>query len=194
VTNLNADASHLFDLVFAQAWVPLLAYITRGADIIFGAQGNDSINAGAGGDHVYGGGGADVIKGQTGGDALFGGAGNDILIGGNGSDTLTGGLGADKFDFAVLADATGADRIADFKHGVDHFVLHAATIAGIGGPGPLDPSHFSGVAITPATVILYDQATGWISYDADGSGLGGAWASIHVANGTVLDASDFLVV
>lgn len=48
----------------------------------------------------------------------------------------------------------------------------ATIIAGIGGAGPLDPSHFNATATTPGQVILYGHATGWISYDADGSGLG----------------------
>ncbi len=43
-------------------------------------------------------------------------------------------------------------------------------------------------------VILYDQASGTLSYDSDGDGAGAANVFARVKAGTVLDAGDFLVV
>lgn len=74
--------------------------------------GGDTITTGN--DIIAGNGGDDTIDGNAGDDTIDGGAGNDTLIGGEGSDTLSGGGGDDTF---VLADGSGADRIADFDLG-----------------------------------------------------------------------------
>ena len=61
-----------------------------------------------------------LITGNAGPNWLMGGDGADTLDGGRGSDVLFGGAGADTF---VFANGTGADRIGDFAHGIDHIRL-----------------------------------------------------------------------
>jgi Ca2+-binding RTX toxin-like protein len=73
-------------------------------------------------DALIGSGGDDRLRGHASADFLFGGAGKDILVGGAGSDSLTGGAGADVF---VIREHGGADRILDFRAGIDRLLLRA---------------------------------------------------------------------
>ena len=77
-------------------------------------------------DKLKGGKGNDDLSGLGGSDILQGKKGNDILDGGKGSDALTGGDGIDTF---VFADGYGADRVLDYKAGVDVFDLSG--VAGV---------------------------------------------------------------
>ena len=60
------------------------------------------------------------ITGNAKANWLMGGEGMDTLDGGRGNDVLFGGAGTDTF---VIANGTGADRIGDFTHGIDHIRL-----------------------------------------------------------------------
>ena len=176
-TGLIADAAHFFDLAFAHNWQGLFNYAFRGNDNITGSSGNDKLS---------GAGGADVLKG---------GLGDDTLIGGAGQDHLIGGLGADHFTFTKSAAINGVDQIMDFAHGVDHIDLSHLGFAGLGVVGALDPSHFTtGSAASAIATVAYNATTGLVSFDADGTGAGAALAFAHVVAGTVLTASDFLVI
>ncbi|HEY9644295.1 MAG TPA: hypothetical protein V6C57_27625 [Coleofasciculaceae cyanobacterium] len=81
---------------------------------------NDQLYGGAGNDQLYGGAGNDSLSGSTGADSLNGGSGRDTLYGGSGQDTLKGGGGNDIFK---IGQASGADRITDFKKGSDRLTL-----------------------------------------------------------------------
>ncbi|WP_220033715.1 M10 family metallopeptidase C-terminal domain-containing protein [Rhodobacter viridis] len=100
-----------------------------GNDTILGWNGNDTLSGGTGTDNLVGGLGNDVIKGEIGNDSLDGGAGSDALNGGLGRDVMRGGAGIDRFIFTATGEtgveATTADRITDFTHGVDRIDLHA---------------------------------------------------------------------
>ena len=114
----------------------------------------------------------DVLTGGSGNDILLGGAGNDVLAGGKGADTLTGGSGADSFR---LSGDTKSDHITDFLSGTDRIELDHLLYKAL-GTGQLAANQFAqGTAATTATQrIVYDQPTGNLWYDADGSGKGKA--------------------
>ena len=134
-----------------------------GADTIFGDDGNDVIAGGAGGDSILGGTGNDNIGGGKGGDQIFGEDGDDTINGNLGNDQLTGGLGADKFVFnSALSVTTNVDTIFDFTHGTDIIHLSASILTAFSGQ--------VGQTIGTNGNLLYDNATGVLSYDADGAG------------------------
>ncbi|MGP3697994.1 M10 family metallopeptidase [Rhodobacter sp. NSM] len=90
----------------------------RGAGDVTGR--GDTIEGGAGRDRVLASSGNDRVDGGAGNDTLSGGAGSDRIIGGSGSDLLRGGSGADVFVFAA---GCGADRLSDFRPGIDRVLL-----------------------------------------------------------------------
>jgi Ca2+-binding RTX toxin-like protein len=115
---------------------------------------------------------ANTLNGKTGNDTLKGGAGGDLLIGGAGNDTLTGGTGADRFLFnAALNPSTNVDKITDFDSLQDTIRLENSVFTAL-ATGTLAPSAFKlGTAAgTTAHRIIYDQATGSLFYDSDGTG------------------------
>ena len=138
------------------------------------------------------------LSGFAGKDSLSGDAGNDVLTGGLAGDTLTGGAGADQFVFDVLETAANKDTIKDFEHGLDHIMISRSAFAafGLDPAGALNPGEFAlGTAATTASQhLIYNQATGALFYDDDGSG---AHAKIQIATLStkpVIDVGDFLLV
>ncbi|MEB3213231.1 MAG: calcium-binding protein [Leptolyngbyaceae bacterium] len=91
-----------------------------GNDRLFGDVGSDRLLGGGGKDKLTGGDGDDTLIGEGGKDKLIGGAGKDRLIGGRSKDVLKGGADADIF---VINSFKGADRILDYKDGIDKFSL-----------------------------------------------------------------------
>ena len=146
--------------------------------------------------------GSDFILGGDGDDALVGGQANDTLIGGRGSDELLGGAGNDLFVFRVESGDTnlshyGIDRILDMNaSGTDGINLDDGLFAGIGTPALLNAAAFKldGSAIDANDRIIYDQTTGALYYDADGSGAGAAVQFAQLDAGTVLTVSDFHII
>ncbi|MDG5750955.1 M10 family metallopeptidase C-terminal domain-containing protein [Qipengyuania sp. XHP0211] len=174
-------------------------------DIIRGGSGNDVINGNDGADQLFGDGdddqlfgvfGWDQLDGGAGNDLLDGGAGNDRLAGGSGNDVLTGGYASDVFIFDLVG-AANADQITDFGTGDDSFELDmAGDFSALSGTGMLAASAFrAGTSAQDSNDrIIYDQASGNIWYDADGSGAQAAQLFATVAAGTSLSAADFKVV
>lgn len=158
-----------------------------GADVIAGNNGRNALFGNDGADRLVALGGSDVISGGNGNDRLVGGAGNDILIGGNGNDVLIGGAGADTFRFS--GPRGGIDRIDDFASGSDRISLSAANfdrtaaLAFVEGDGA--------AATSARSTFLYDPTTGALSYDADGTGAGGAIRLATLDKGLELDIADF---
>jgi Ca2+-binding RTX toxin-like protein len=137
-------------------------------------------------------------------NVIAGNASNNILSGREGSDTLTGGFGSDGFVFDTALNAlTNVDTIADFSNrgGDDSMRLDNAIFTqlptGLGGfPRTLDPGHFhiGTVAADADDYIVYNDQTGALFYDADGSG--GASQAIQFAtltNKPTLTEDDFVV-
>jgi Ca2+-binding RTX toxin-like protein len=151
-------------------------YGLAGADALYGLAGNDTLYGGLGVDTLYGGSGADLLLGGQGDDQLLGGRGfdnlqggkgNDILRGALGQDTLTGGDGEDVFRFETALDGVlNIDTITDFVTGVDQIEL-SATIFSVF-------SNRVGEQVGLNAYLQYEQSTGVLSYDPDGSGAGSA--------------------
>ncbi len=149
---------------------------------------------------------ANTITGNAGNNALAGAGGNDALKGGLGNDVLTGGAGIDSFVFnTALNPATNLDTIKDWGAGgsTDKILLDDDIFLALGqvvATTALDPSMFFvvGTAVQDANDhIIYDQGTGALFYDADGS-LNGAdqvqFATLGVSSHPTLTAASFFVV
>ena len=150
-----------------------------------GTSANDDIRGLAGSDHLMGDAGSDIIEG---------GDGNDYLYGGLGADVLTGGAGNDRFVFnTVLKD--GIDRITDFAHGYDSFRLENCAFTALSTAGPLGSSAFwSGSSAHDSTDrVIYNPATGALSYDCDGTGSARPVQFAELLPGLSLNASDFSI-
>jgi len=181
-----------------------------GDDIVSGQGGNDTISGGAGRDSLSGDDGDDTLNGDAGRDTLSGGAGRDLLFGGadndklnggTGNDQLTGGAGLDDLaggagaDFFILdrPNGTSADQIRDFVSGTDTLAFRGSDYGLAPGALP-DASYFAqtaGAADVGHGRFLYNQATGTLSWDADGHA---ATANVTVATltpGQSLDPDDF---
>ena len=159
-----------------------------GFDTLTGGDGNDSLSGMNQGDVINGGNGNDFLGGGKGLDILDGGADNDTLQGGLGTDTLTGGSGADAFAFASALDGTSnVDTITDFVSGADVILLSNAIFAGVGSIGTT-------VGLTAN--LLYNAATGALSYDADGAGGGAAlnFAILGVGTHPASLGNDFFII
>jgi cysteinyl-tRNA synthetase len=138
---------------------------------------------------------ADGIDALAGNDHVNGREGDDKLDGGLGRDTLTGGQGKDRFVFDTKFGPKNVDVIKDFEAGSDRIVLDRDVFTKL-GKGALDASAFeTGSTASEGDVrILYDSATGALSYDADGSGGGKASEFAKIGAGLNLVADDFWVV
>jgi Ca2+-binding RTX toxin-like protein len=178
-----------------------------GIDVIVGGIDNDWFEGGTENDALTGNGGNDTLLGQDGNDTLNGGIGNDFLDGGLGNDTLFGGAGKDTMtggannDFFVFNTAlnasTNRDTIADFNHVADTFKLENAIFTKLGaGVHALNPGFFhAGVKAADANdYIVYNKASGVLSYDSDGNGSHAAIAFAILNNKPVLAANDFQVI
>jgi Ca2+-binding RTX toxin-like protein len=144
---------------------------------------------------ITGNGAANVLKGGSGADSLDGGAGNDKLFGGTGKDSLKGGGGADEFTFDRPLGSSNVDAILDFYAPSDSIFLSRAVFTAAGPSGRLSSAAFCAgkAAADRSDRIVYDQATGNIFYDADGSGGAAKVLFATVTPGTALGYSDFVV-
>jgi Ca2+-binding RTX toxin-like protein len=110
---------------------------------------------------------------------------------------LNGGAGLDAFRFASTLNATSnVDAIVGFLAADDRLQLDDTVFAGIGPVGALAVGAFrAGTAAGDAgDRIVYDNATGSIYFDADGSGAAAQILFATVAVGTTLTAADFFVI
>ncbi len=126
------------------------------------------------------------------------GAGNDTLIGGGGNDSLTGGAGADRFRFQAAPNTTtNRDVITDFTIAQgDTIELENAVFTALPTTGPLAASAFRiGTAATDGNQrILYNSATGLLSYDGDGNGAAAAVVFARLTPGLALMSSSQFTV
>lgn len=139
--------------------------------------------------------GSNILIGLAGADRLTGGDGADQLHGGGGNDRLTGGEGMDRFFFdSRPSQAGGWDAILDFTAADDSIFLDHADFASI-AVGRLAPSAFhKGAAAAGAEDrIIYDDASGQLFYDADGSGAGQAILFAVIDRGADISNTDFVI-
>ncbi len=127
---------------------------------------------------------------------LFGNAGANRLDGRGGNDVLHGKGGADIFAFTTVLGANNVDAIHGFSAADDTIMLeNNGVFVGLSG-GALNPNAFViGTAAQDAgDRIVYDQPTGRLFFDADGSG-SGAQVQFALLNGApIISASDFTVI
>ena len=136
-----------------------------------------------------------VLSGGTGDDSLNGGVGNDTLIGGAGRDTLTGGTGADVFRFGSLGDA--GDRISDFVSGTDKLQFVSRAFGGLTATALRQGRlvcNSTGTASGTNAQFVFNSRSSALTYDANGTGSGGATTIATLTNVRSLSANDFLMV
>ncbi|MBC7735831.1 MAG: calcium-binding protein [Candidatus Saccharibacteria bacterium] len=182
IYDLSVDAATFYGLIVAKDHMGMQALLTAGQDEMHGSDDKDLLAGGAA---------RDMILGMGGSDKILGGSGNDRLDGGTGADTLTGGKGSDQFIFTT-APGKSVDTITDFSAGDDSFVLWRGFFANIGPWGPFGDRFEVGTTATAETTrVIYDAATGDLSYDRDGNGIRAAVVFVHLDAGLDLTAQDF---
>jgi len=135
---------------------------------------------------------ADVLGQQRIDDLVAGGAGDDRLVGGAGNDVLHGEAGRDTFVFeSALNAASNVDRIADFNTAEDWIGLSRSVFGGFGSAVSLSVGASAKAA---GAQIVYDSATGALSYDADGTGAVAQVKFAQLAAGLALTASNFVLL
>lgn len=154
----------------------------------------DILNGTSGNDYIVGLGGDDVLRGYSGNDKLDGGAGNDRIGGHGGADILTGGAGQDYFVFDAPI-SSGVDRITDFSSVDDTIRLDDAYFAGLPvGNLASGAFHVGAAAADAGDRIIYNQTTGALSFDPDGSGGAAAQQFAQLNAGTAVSNADFAII
>lgn len=189
LTDIAVPAARFWKLMQAGRDDKLFQMMAHGKDLVIGGYWDD-LSAGGGGN--------DTLRGFGGHDTLSGGQGADRLNGGPGADVLIGGAGADQFVFDKMWGTWGVDdridTITDFTSGVDKIRLTAPEFHDLGGHGPL-PAHRLLLAPGSAerAVLIYDRASGLLSFDADGAGPDQAYGLVQLTPGTVLHTYDIVL-
>jgi Ca2+-binding RTX toxin-like protein len=198
----GGDGSDVASYAGAAGGVTVSLAITAAQDTI--GAGIDTLNSieNLGGssyaDHLTGSSGSNYLVGGNGNDTLDGGAGNDLLVGSAGADTLTGGTGNDRFRFDVMETSAHRDTITDFTAGQDSIEIRRSVFTALAGhaAGALTAGELAlgPVATTPDQHLVYDQASGVLSYDADGSGAGAAVELAVLTGHPALVAGDIILI
>lgn len=167
-----------------------------------GGRSDDALAGTDRNDWIKGRSGNDVLSGLAGEDHIYGGRGDDRLSGGPDADILKGGPGKDIFTFDTPPVPDHADIIRDFVAADDVIQLVQSSFSTL-DLGPLsDNAFYSAADATTAQTadqrIIFNQSTGALSFDADGSKSGFApiqFAKLDLCGmeGT-LTAGDFQVV
>jgi len=166
-----------------------------GDNRIYGLDGNDTLNGLAGNDRLSGGDGDDRLLGGLGNDLLVGGNGNDTLDGQDGADTIFTGGGADRVMFSTPLGAGNVDSVVDFAPGTDSFLLSSAVFTGLPAGTLAAGAFVIGAAAADADDrIIYNDVSGALSFDADGSNAGAQQQFASLAPGLALTNNDFVIV
>jgi len=177
-------------------------------DVIYGLMGGDHESGGladasllfafvnAEGHKVTGTKKGDAYKGTGFADKVDLGNGDDTLNGAGGNDTLTGGKGKDAFVFDTALGPNNLDKITDFSVKDDTIHLAVSVFTGLAAGALGDDAFALGTGASDASDrILYDQKSGALAFDADGSGSGsGAVRFATLSKNLDLSADDFLVI
>lgn len=156
---------------------------------------NNTLSGLNGDDALSGVGGNDSLAGGAGNDVLDGGAGNDFLRGEAGADTIITGLGFDTVLFNTALGGGNVDTVSDFAPASDLIQLENAVFTAL-APGALPADAFqTGVSASDsADRIVYNSATGALSYDPDGFGGVAQTQFATLSPGLAMNAADFFVV
>jgi Ca2+-binding RTX toxin-like protein len=157
--------------------------------------GNDTFIGGKGSDNVSGGTGNDILFGWGGNDNLAGNNGNDTLTGGAGNDNLTGGSGQDWFTFSSPG-GDRSDRITDFNSTDDTIGVDDAGFGGGLVAGTLLASQFvlGTAAKDTSDRFIYNQSTGALFFDADGTGANAQTQIATLTTKSVVSFNDIVVI
>ena len=122
------------------------------------------------GDRINGNNQSNSLRGGKGSDAIDGSGGDDFIVGGVGADTLTGGGGAD--NFVYLSPSESRDTIVDFNSKLDLISVVSSAFSNDLATGSLSESRFTlGLSATNSEQrFIYNNSTGELLYDVDGSG------------------------
>ena len=203
-SGLSVSASKFFNFLVTDNWTGLNALLFNTSDSYRLTNGEDAMRGFGGNDTVYGYNGNDTLSGDTGNDILFGGLGNDRLLGNDGADrlvgeagvdVLTGGAGLDVFVF-TNASAMHRDSITDFRAIDDALHFDNAAFTAFTYTGRLRAADFvAGTAAADgADRFIYQQSTGNLWYDRDGSGTAAKILVAELADGTSLTAADIFII
>lgn len=125
--------------------------------------------------------------GNAGSNEITGNSGDNVINGKAGADILAGGAGNDTFVFDNLA-LGGADTITDFSAADDLLVFQDSVFKSLVGDADLSDNLAIGTAAATSTdFLIFDDATGDLYYDADGSG---ASTAVLIATLTGVDSLD----
>ncbi|MEH2038337.1 trypsin-like serine protease [Nostoc sp.] len=113
------------------------------------------------------------LNGGNSNDILIGASGNDTFVGGLGNDTLTGGTGSDVFIINTLSE--GIDNIRDFSSLDDTIYVSKIGFGSGLSEGILQDTQFfiGSVAQDSSDRFIYNNNTGGLFFDADGTGSSG---------------------
>ncbi len=143
---------------------------------------------------VVGGVGNDAIIGNAQANYLYGIGGNDYIDGRGGNDFLNGGAGADRFRFSSQLGTNNIDRIADFTVGTDDALLQSSIFSSIGTTLDASELRIGSAAVDANDFIIYNSATGALSYDSNGNASGGLTQFATLNAGLALTVGDFVMV
>ncbi|NES21581.1 MAG: calcium-binding protein [Symploca sp. SIO3E6] len=146
-------------------------------------------------DQLTGDGANNDLYGGAGNDTLVGGAGNDLLVGDAGNDLLVGGAGADTFHFRFPND--GIDTITDFDASQGDIIQISDSGFGAGlSVGVLDSEQFilGSAAGDAGDRFIYNNVTGALFFDADGTGSLAQVQIAQLSTNPVLSNSDIVIV
>ncbi len=133
------------------------------------------------------------LTGNALGQAITGNAGANVLDGGAGNDTMTGLGGADDFVFSTALGVANLDQITDFVVGVDDILLQSSVFSAIGAGLTADEFRI-GAAVDANDFILYNAATGALTYDSNGNAAAGATQFATLQTGLALTVGDFGII
>jgi cysteinyl-tRNA synthetase, unknown class len=146
-----------------------------GNDQLVGGDGDDRLSGGRGFDRLSGGEGDDRLNGGSGNDRLRGDGGRDDLNGGSGADLLSGGANFDTFTFNTALGAGNVDTIVGYRSTSDTMRLDNAIFTGLAvGTLPASAFHIGTTAGDESDRIIYDNVSGALFFDPDGSATGSA--------------------
>ena len=139
--------------------------------------------------------GADKLTGSSGNDRIEGKGGNDMIWGKSGNDTLVGSSGKDSFTFDTKLRAKNVDVILNFSAKDDTIRLNDTVFTKLRS-GKLSSESFviGSKALDAQDRIIYNNKTGILFYDPDGSGSTGALQFARIDKNLKLTAADFLVI
>jgi Ca2+-binding RTX toxin-like protein len=125
---------------------------------------------------------------------ISGNAANNFIDGKEGTDNLTGGGGNDQFLFSTTLGAGNIDIISDFSVPNDTIRLENAIFTGL-PVGYLAAAAFviGSAAADASDRIIYNNATGALLFDADGTGAGAAVRFATIGTGLALTNGDFYI-